>query len=231
MNSTTARKARIAAILALGAIFLSHAQAASTTTVNVTVAGTAQPWSYTPGGLNTNFQFGINDGGAPLVVNAASGISFAAGGTITVQYLSGLVSAGSGFAAVDAGGNTQLTFNNNPGNSGKVAPSAYMNPASYPIFLTELVGTFATSTGLIVGTPFKLANGPTQVVIPSGATQLQLGVNDDIYADNTGSWLVSVTGPSVTVIPEPASVVLAATAVLAGFGYAGRRRRERRIVR
>ena len=76
------------------------------------------------------------------------------------------------------------------------------------------MGTFATNTGAIVGTPFKIGDGPTVLTIPGGATQLQLGVNDDKFADNTGFWSVQVSGPgSVTGVPEPNAAWLCAFGV------------------
>jgi hypothetical protein len=187
-------------------------------TVQATVAGTDQPWNYTPGGLNTNYQYGINDGTAPLVINASDGFDFSTGGSFTVTYVSGLVSAGPGFwPFVDANGDLQDAINNHTGSSGKVEASYYMNPSTYPIYLTELVGTFANSLGAIVGTPFALGDGPTTITIPTGATQLQLGVNDDIYHDNAGSFVVNVSGPQLASVPEPTSVVMAGTGSLLVF--------------
>jgi hypothetical protein len=85
-------------------------------TLQETVAGTDMPWNFTPGGLNTNFQYGINDGTGPLVPNASDGFSFAPGGSFTVTYISGLVSAGPGFwPFVDADGDTQEATDNHTG--------------------------------------------------------------------------------------------------------------------
>jgi hypothetical protein len=197
-------------------------------TLQATVAGTDQPWNYTPGGLNTNFQYGINDGTGPLVLSAADGFNFAPGGSFTVSYLSGQVSAGPGFwPFVDADGDTQDAVNNNTGSSGKVEASFYMNPATYPIYLVELVGTFTNSLGAIVGTPFALGDGPTTITVPVGATQLQLGVNDDIYHDNAGSFTVDVSGPGISSVPEPNSMIPLGTGSLVAIGLYGRHRRRR----
>jgi hypothetical protein len=124
---------------------------------------------------------GVGDETGPTIFSAADGFDFTAGNTFTIAYLSGLVSAGGGFPATDANGDTALAFNNLGGSSGKGAPSKYMNTASYPINLTELVGTFANSASALVGTPFKIGDLGSAVV-PVGATRLQLGVNDDIFA-------------------------------------------------
>jgi hypothetical protein len=123
---------------------------------------------------------------------------------------------------------TPIPYNasNNPGTSGKDFPSFYMNPASYPIYLGALVGVFTDSSGDIIGTPssfppFVINDGPTSVVIPAGATQLQLGVDDDIFFDNNGSFSVQVQGPDPTTVPEPGSFLLIGfpLAALGAFEY------------
>jgi len=187
-------------------------------TQDFSVSGNSGPWLWVNGGLNTGFQYGVGDEIGPTSVSAADGFSFAQGGTLTVSYLSGLVSAGSSFPFVNAMGDTFISpFDNNPGSSGKVAPSFYFNPSDYPAYLVELVGAFANSSGMIVGTPFNIGLGGS-FVIPAGASQLQLGVNDDIYGDNSGAFEVSVSGPaSHGAAPEPATLLLLCGG-LAGLG-------------
>jgi hypothetical protein len=211
MRSTATIGAFWVALLALFVGASEHARGGGTITVDVTVAGTQGPWSWVNGGLNTNFQYGVNDQGGPTIVSAASGIDFAPGGVLTVNYVSGTVFSPDGTGQihnVDANGDPYYVFNNNPGSTGKVAPSYYMNPATYPIYLVELVGTFANSSGAIVGTPFVVGDGPTMLTIPVGATQLQLGANDDLYSDNGGAWTISVTGPAIASVPEPNGILL-----------------------
>ncbi len=180
------------------------------------VAGTAQPWDPA---LNSTFSYGANDGTGPTIFNAGDGFNFNAGDTLTITYVSGLTSAfGGAVPNVDGIGYAYLAplfMNDDPGSSGNHFPSFYMGPYPPDIFLNALVGTFADSSGVIVGTPFAVDNGPLGVLIPSGATQLQLGVNDDLYFDNSGSLRVSVNGPGTAVVPEPASMILF------GFGLAG----------
>ena len=75
----------------------------------------------------------------------------------------------------------------------------------YPIYASELVGTFgyngsnATQPGTIVGSPFSIGDGPATFIIPAGANQLLLGVDDNCYNDNGGSWTLSVS--SSTALP------------------------------
>ncbi|HEY3998971.1 MAG TPA: hypothetical protein VGO93_08920 [Candidatus Xenobia bacterium] len=165
---------------------------ATPTPAQFIVNGTTGPWLYANGGLNTNFQYGVGDETGPLVITQVNGVTLTPGASLTISYVSGMVAAGSGFPLTDAVGDTAFVANGNPGSSGRVTPSAYMDPATYPIFLCELVGTFADKAGNIVGTPFKVGDSAT-VVVPTGATQLQLGVDDDIYSDNSGSYTLTVT--------------------------------------
>lgn len=41
--------------------------------------------------------------------------------------------------------------------------------------------------------------------VPTGAPQLQFGVNDNEYSDNSGSWNIQITEVAV---PEPSSLLL-----------------------
>jgi hypothetical protein len=185
---------------------------ASTVTVIVPVSGMDQPW-FANGSLNPSFQFGYQDGIGPAFVDSSTGISFDPGGTLVITYLSGTTNADvlSGASNVDGNGYIPGTpvvpyaANNGPGTSGNHFPSLYMSP--YPIYLNALVATFADSSGDIVGTPFAVDDGPVSVLVPVGATRLQLGINDDILYDNGGVLSVSVTGPDPPV-PEPASLAL-----------------------
>ena len=54
----------------------------------VTVSPTAMPWNWHTGGLNNNYQYGINDGSDPVVAAA----SLTAGQPVTIAYQSGTVS-------------------------------------------------------------------------------------------------------------------------------------------
>jgi hypothetical protein len=58
-----------------------------------------------------------------------------------------------------------------------------------------------------VGSPFKLGNSAT-VTIPEGASRLQMGINDDVFADNSGALTITVTQQQ----PRPAQTVSRADA-------------------
>lgn len=216
-------------LLATTAVLFGTASLSADVLVNVTVDSRNAPWSWVDGGLNTSFQYGLQDDNGPLVVDNTSGIAFLPGDSIAIAYVSGLTSA---FGGVDpyadaTGDSLYPNENDSGGSSGKFFPSLFMGPYPPDIALIELVGTFTDDTGAIAGSPFAIGSGGT-FVVPVGATRLQLGVNDDQFDDNTGSWVVSVSGPEVVSsgeVPEPGSVGLLGT-VLAGLAVARLRKRS-----
>jgi hypothetical protein len=160
--------------------------------VTVTVPSTAGPWNPT---LNSPlYDYGVHDNTDPVEINGKSGISFTAGESITVSYVSGLISASAGAPCcppVDANGQQDTLTNTSNGTNGKF-PAFYMD-RTVPAYLVELVGTFANK-GVIVGQPFVIGNGPTKLTVPNGASQLLLGINDNLFSDNgSGSFSVTVT--------------------------------------
>jgi uncharacterized protein YecT (DUF1311 family) len=156
-----------------------------------TVMGTAMAWLSQPGGLNRNYPNGTQDGSGPTVLTLA-GLKAKPEQTVIITYVSGLVSIGGGWAGADANGTTGFSEydHGGDGSTGQPFPSAYMTP--YPIDLGALVGTFTDGSGQIVGQPFAIGDGPTREIIPPGATQLQLGINDDRLSDNSGQFTVTV---------------------------------------
>jgi uncharacterized protein (TIGR03437 family) len=162
------------------------------TSTSVTVNSNQGPWEQS---LNPNFNYGAGDNAAPAVVSASSGIPFTPGGTITVTYVSGQVNVypEGGFPATNANGYPgDATGTQVIAGGCSSYPSFFMSASSYPVYASELVGTFANN-GVIVGTPFPTGDGPATFVIPSSANQLLLGVDDDCFFDNTGSWSVSAS--------------------------------------
>ncbi|HUO31902.1 MAG TPA: hypothetical protein VMU80_21960 [Bryobacteraceae bacterium] len=205
MRSRGSCMAQIKGLMGLAALSIAPAFASP---ITVDVNSTDMPWLYSDS-LNSAYQYGTYDGTDPLSVSAASGLSFTPGDILTVTWQSGSACMGYAFSepiycGTDALGDTQYIVNNSPGTSGKVMPSYYMDPATYPIYLGELVGVFADSSGDIVGTPFAIGNS-LSFAIPSGTTQLLLGVNDDIYSDNQGSYTISISETGGSSVPEPAT--------------------------
>jgi hypothetical protein len=202
---------------------------AQTASATVTVDGTSGPWQWVSGGLNTAYQyaygFGNTPGTPPTVIGAGNGFPFSVGDNLTIGYVSGLsVFVGYYGPGYDANGVTNDALNNKL-DGYPPAPSYYMNPSTYPIYLGELVGTFANNSGQIVGTPFGIGDFGT-LTIPTGATELELGANDDDYGDNRGSWQIQITEVAV---PEPTTTTLVSISLI-GLGLATRRH-ERSVAR
>ncbi len=199
--------------LALTLIALTTIQA--TAQIQVTVQGNQGPWNQS---LNPGQPYGPNDNADPTVVSAASGIAFVPGGTITVAYASGTVSVCPGppnnCPYTDANGWLADPTNQNYGPVCFYYPSNYMRPD--PIYASELVGTFgynasdATEPGTIVGLPFAIGDGPATFTIPVGANQLMLGVDDNCYNDNAGSWTLNISSSS-TKLPKANGIQNAVT--------------------
>lgn len=170
------------------ALFAQFALAQSTT---VTVNANQGPWVQS---RNPSFDYGDADNSAPTAVSASSGIPFTPGGTVTVQYVSGQANVypEGGFPATDANGYSGDATNTQVIMTCGSYPSFFVSSSSYPVYASELIGTFANN-GVIVGQPFPVGDGPATFTIPTGANQLLLGVDDDCFYDNTGSWQIKVT--------------------------------------
>jgi hypothetical protein len=164
-------------------LFVPTVLLAGSPTETVVVPGPAGPWDTA---LNPAFDYGVHDNAPPVVINSTNGFSFAPGSIITVTYLSGIVDGH------DATGDTTNITNNSCCSNGKF-PGFYVNPG-VPAYGGDLIGTF-TNNGVIVGQPFPIGDGPATLTVPAGATQLQLGINDNKFSDNQGSYTVIVSQP------------------------------------
>ena len=161
----------------------------------VTIPSTAGPWNQS---LNPAFNYGVHDNGPSVVIDTSTGIAFTPGSALSVTYVSGLVQAGVGFQLNDANGLPGNVTNHYTGANSNF-PAFYMNPGP-DVNSMALVATFANN-GLIVGNPFLIGNGPTTLTVPAGANQLLLGINDNFYGDNSGSFNVSISsGASSTTL-------------------------------
>jgi uncharacterized protein (TIGR03437 family) len=184
-------RAVLVTLFSLG-LLAPFAAAQSTT---VTVNATQGPWLQS---LNPSFNYGDGTNTAPAAVSASSGIPFNPGGTVTVAHVSGLVNVypEGGFTATDANGYSGDATDNTVLGNGSY-PSYFISSSSYPVYASEMIGTFANN-GVIVGNPFPIGDGPKTFTIPPGANQLLLGVDDNDYSDNTGSWQIKVTYAAAT---------------------------------
>ena len=85
-----------------------------------------------------------------------------------------------------------------------------------------MIGAFTDASGVVIGTPFATGDGPFTIPVPAGAIYLDLGVNDDIYSDNSGALLVDVTGLA-SGVPEASTWAMMVLG-FAGLGFAAYRR-------
>lgn len=76
--------------------------------------------------------------------------------------------------------------------SGYVAQAGNQNNGECFLGIGGLVGAFTNSAGAIEGSPLCIGAGPATFTVPLNATQLQIGVDDDKFSDNTGSFTVAV---------------------------------------
>lgn len=174
--------------------------------VEVRVSGRSMPWVWSET-LNPKFQYGYNM--APTIVSAADGLPFAPGGVLLVQYVRGTVNEGGNWPDNDANG-ALFWKSDDTAYQGAFYPSLHFDRADYPAFAAQLAGTFADSSGAIVGTPFKVGNS-RYLTIPAGATQLQLGNIDNNYNDNSGAWQIRITATNAPT-PAPRAITPAAVA-------------------
>ena len=173
---------------------------ANATTITTFVNGQSGPWLSAP---NPSFNWGTSVLN-PTVIDSSTGLSMTVGDTLTINYISGLTNGGGGGILSDANGNP--IFGDLAGKSG---PAFFINPSQGPVYFMALLGAFTDSNDVIIGSPFKIGNGPFNAIVPVGASKLSMGFNDGGggFFDNGGGITVSVTeiaAPPVS-IPEPTS--------------------------
>jgi len=209
-----------------------HSPAAKAGELVVTVSGVSGPWEWVNGGLNTQFPYGqtAHDFAPPPVVtaNPSAGIPFTVGNQLTLAYVSGLWDIGDG-NSVDANGDpaqgviTSYADAQNP--YWGLNPSYWCLSSDFPHYPMALMGVFTDSSGSIIGVPYVIGDNRT-LIVPAGATQLQLGAEDSYFADNSGSVNISVTET-----PEPSTLVLLCVGAVGLVGYGLRRRRVTRTAK
>ncbi len=151
---------------------------------SVSVPGNTPPWLWSSG-FNAAYGFGgfglINGPPNPVILPG-----LLTGQQILVQALSGTVTdPGSG--TWTANGDLADMTGGGYGGYGYY-PSHFAPAAAGKI---ALIGAFTDGTGKIVSV-VNINLGPTTLTVPAGATQLQLGVNDNYLNDDTGAFLISV---------------------------------------
>jgi RHS repeat-associated protein len=162
------------------------------------VPPTAMPWKWQTGGLNNDYQYGINDGTDPVV--AAAGLT--AGKDITIAYQSGTVSTDSpSRPLVDAGGE-QTFITGIQLWQGAYFPTMYTTATSYPEGLPITVSAVVKDA---TGAPIP------NVSVTLSATGANLG-QYQASSDATGTATFSYVGQNAGVDTLQAEAVLAGNA-------------------
>ena len=162
-------------------------------TTVVVVDAKSGPWDWKKGGLNKYYAYGNGRHRPPAVFKGLDGKGLVPGQILSIRYLKGRCRAWDpGYDNTNGPEGYQKTdASSYSGNSGEKLPSMYVNPSEWPTFIMALVGAFADSEGNIVGFPFEVGE-QRDLTVPAGATQLQFGLNDDLFGDNSGSFEISV---------------------------------------
>jgi hypothetical protein len=169
---------------------------------SASVPATAAPWDpLLPG--NASLGFMASGSTSPVVI---AGVT--AGDAITITpYGTTVQDDAYHTVTVDASGDQTEP----PPGSDTRYPSAYMagyaltgvNSSSGALGIGGLCGAFTDSSGVVKGTPFAIGNGAT-VTVPAGATQLQFGMCDNYFADDSGALAVYVSGVDGMTLPAVA---------------------------
>lgn len=160
------------------------APAAVAKTVTVTVDAKAGPWSVK---LNPKMPYGNGDEAPSAVVKGLEPES----GKVEIYPDGKITVAGKQFDSV---GDSDKEVDDRTGKKKKRFPSFYTPKILYPAYAHGLVATFINDAGVIVGRPIMVGEG-IRVAIPADATGISLGLNDDIFADNSGSLTVKLELP------------------------------------
>jgi len=65
-------------------------------------------------------------------------------------------------------------------------PSHWANELDFPIYIMQIIGSFADANGTVIGTPFLINEHERRHRIPTLARYLQLGINDCLFYPGNG---------------------------------------------
>jgi hypothetical protein len=156
----------------------------------IIVSGSAMPWDDTLPGNSAFPLHGSSYTYGTAAVIAARNLT--PGDVVTLTGGAGQITIGSGFPLNGPAGEAYSIGSGYPGNgTAGHFPAEYVSGASTTTGLGGLVGAFTDASGNVIQAIFIGAGGT--FTVPVGATQLQLGTNDNVsYADNTGSFSISI---------------------------------------
>jgi hypothetical protein len=158
-------------------------QRSEASVVQVTVPGNAMPWEFT-GGINSSFHYGVNNGTKPVLIP----LPMVEGQSVDVTYLGGLVRMSDSRPYVDAAGQASYDTTTAGGSTGTGFPGAYVGGSGR---LGDLIYAFVVrATGVVISVG-RVGLSAT-LTVPAGADALQLGIDDDNFADNVGSESIAV---------------------------------------
>lgn len=154
------------------------------------VPGTTRPWDQIVNstmifdGYSTDYATST----APITI-VLSDLGLSAGANISLACVDGITNAG-GLPNTDCRG---LLAPYQPTNDvwqpacNSFYPSKYVDPSEYPVNLFQLLGSFTTDTGVVIGAPFLIPPSGRDVQVPDGATKFQVGFNECKYNDNSAA--------------------------------------------
>ncbi|EGF91723.1 hypothetical protein ABI_01530 [Asticcacaulis biprosthecium C19] len=185
--------ARVGILVGVAAVVLAMAGPLAAEEKTVKVSAQARPWDTR---INKKYGFGSGDGRSPAV---AFGISLKVNRTLTVTA-TGSTTTVRGGPSFGPNGQSDYITGALPGNSGSYFPSRYIK-SDNPVRLNQLVGAFVDADGVIIGEPFAIGAQAT-LDVPKTAVALSMGLNDDIFSDNSGELIVTISYRTPTVTAE-----------------------------
>jgi hypothetical protein len=87
-------------------------------------------------------------------------------------------------------------------NQGQIDFNFFRRDNTPPVYGGCCIACFTDGSGTIIGYPFLCAppvGSPLIMQVPTGATKISLGLNDEFYSDNIGSWNFTLDGTPFTV--------------------------------
>lgn len=158
----------------------------------VKVDARSRPWDSR---VNSRLIFGIGDGRAPKTI---WGINLLPGSKVKFKA-SGSMAWIEGGTRFGPDGDASLIVDR----SLALVPYHYFQ-RSKALGMGGLVGAFVDADGKVVGTPFAVGEA-AEIEVPDNAVAISLGINDDKFSDNDGTFTVSVSVPEATVTVESPS--------------------------